>query len=420
MDVDPGTNWTKPEIMLKAQGRHATSLNKNLPVEIIGLIFEEHAALEWKAPTVGGRVCRLWRQIMLNTPRAWGYLEIYETCCPSISQLWVWLSRSGSMPLHIRVEHTFKSTNLHALYDQLANHHTRITSLRMREGVLSFFEGREFPRMQVLDIKEWHPMGPSALRIGPMPQLQSLRLGATDTSVEPFDGLARLKRLALHKTSCTHPLRHTQSLTTLMLQDICFKNAVSGPVTFPSLTYLSLFGAPGLKSHIIAPCLTTYHECSLGIEPREVFPVPLPSVVEYGVSGSDLHPIEWHYSFPNVQRLSMRSHPGNLMEVLYTLSYGEQLLPALQLISVKQSFPLPFTQQEQRIMGGFVEIRSEGYNTDLALYIENSDPGQATHIPLFSGCVSQFSSSGDFWFPNTDNRTRNILCEYRRVPSVPR
>jgi hypothetical protein len=140
--------------MLKAQGLLATCLiNKKLPVEIIGLIFEEHAVLEWKAPTVDGRVCRLWRQIILNTPRAWAYLEIYYNRHPSTGQLRVWLCRSGSVPLHIRVEHTCESINLHTLYDLVAGHHRRIASLRMREGELSFFEGREFPRMQLLDIK---------------------------------------------------------------------------------------------------------------------------------------------------------------------------------------------------------------------------------------------------------------------------
>jgi hypothetical protein len=108
-----------------------------------------------------------------------------------------------------------------------------------------------------------------------------------------------------------------------MLEGISFKNALSGPVAFPSLTYLSLFDVPGLKSHIIAPCLTTYHESGSDIEPREIFPAPLPSVVEFGVFGSDLHPIEWHHSFPNLERLSMRSRPRSLISVLYTLSPAE-------------------------------------------------------------------------------------------------
>jgi hypothetical protein len=378
--------------MLKAQGLLSTCLiNKRLPVEIIGLIFEEHTVLEWKAPIVDGRVCRLWRQIILKTPRAWAYLKIHHNRHPSTGQLFVWLCRSGSVPLHIRVEHTCESINLHTLCNLITGHHRRIASLRMREGELSFFEGREFPRMQLLDIKQWHSKVPSAVRIGPMPQLQSLRLGPTDSSVTPFDGLARLKSLVLFKTSCTHLLRHARSLTTLMLERISFKNALSGPVAFPSLNYLSLFDVPGLKSHIIAPCLTAYHEFRLNVEPREVFPAPLPSVVEFGVFGNDLHPIDWHHSFPNVERLSMRSRARSLISVLYTLSREarEQLLPALQLISVRQSIVLPFTEEEQGFMGGYVQIRNNVYYTDVTLYIENCGTGQATHIPLFSGHVSQ-------------------------------
>ena len=147
----------KAQVLLKT-----CPISNKLPEEIIGLIFEGRAALEWKAPTVDGRVCRLWRQINLNTPRAWDYLEIYNRYRPITGQLRVCLSRSGSAPLHIRVEHTFhRNIKLHTWYNLLAEHHTRITSLRMREGGLSFLEEREFPRMQLLDVKGWHSKVPA-------------------------------------------------------------------------------------------------------------------------------------------------------------------------------------------------------------------------------------------------------------------
>ena len=51
------------------------SINDALPNEILATVFEEHE-LEWNAPAVDGRVCRLWRELVLITPRAWSYLHI--------------------------------------------------------------------------------------------------------------------------------------------------------------------------------------------------------------------------------------------------------------------------------------------------------------------------------------------------------
>ena len=54
--------------------------------------------------------------------------------------------------------------------------------------------------------------------------------------------------------------RHSQSATQLILTDRFLADAISGPLTFLSLTYLSLFRVRGLKPHVNAPRLVTYHE----------------------------------------------------------------------------------------------------------------------------------------------------------------
>ena len=59
-------------------------IHEILPTKILDMIFEEHARLEWKAPTVDGRVCRLWRQTSLNTPRVWAHFEIRNDSMPNI------------------------------------------------------------------------------------------------------------------------------------------------------------------------------------------------------------------------------------------------------------------------------------------------------------------------------------------------
>jgi hypothetical protein len=134
-------------------------IHKLLPSEIMGAIFEEHAKLEWRAPAIDGRVCRRWRQIVLNTPRAWIYLEINAGEPPGEKELRVWLDRSGSAPLHIRVdEQTCFDYNLyeHSLHDILNDHYPRLASLRLPASDPLFFQGRDFPCLQHLDVGQWY------------------------------------------------------------------------------------------------------------------------------------------------------------------------------------------------------------------------------------------------------------------------
>jgi hypothetical protein len=78
-------------------------INDTLPEEILGAIFEDHAKLEGRAPVIDGRVCRLWRQIVLSSPREWAYLELFYYSGLLIGDYNLWLGWSGAAPLHIRV-----------------------------------------------------------------------------------------------------------------------------------------------------------------------------------------------------------------------------------------------------------------------------------------------------------------------------
>jgi hypothetical protein len=118
---------------------------------------------------------------------------------------------------------------------------------------------------------------------------------------------------ALYDTNCTSLAQHSQSLTSLLLERISWSNVISG-VTLPSLTYLSLYNMRGLKPHINAPCLATYHEG--GFTEFESFSAPLHSLVEYGEFAlgpgekipGDIAITSWHDSFPNITRIAIRGH----------------------------------------------------------------------------------------------------------------
>jgi hypothetical protein len=367
-------------------------INDTLPEELLGAIFEEHAKLEGRAPVIDGRVCRMWRQILLSYPRAWAHLEIFYYSGLLIGDYNLWLHRSGAAPLHIRVPTIFPldGTMCRALCDLHGGSCTRIASLRTMSARLSFFNGRDFASMQVLDVQEWcrvDNISAAPFRWGSMPSLHSLRLGSTKECVALLDTLPPLKILSLFFCICTSLPRHSRSLTSLSLQQISWSNSISGPVDFPSLTYLSLKNVDGLKPHINAPCLATYHEG--GCTEFESFPAPLHSLMEYGIdtwTSGDIVITKWHDSFPNITRIAIRSHYTRLLPLVAALARHPHALPAVQTISVGGEI----TYEQKRAMEGFIRARSEACHMDVALHFETRPPYK---IPVFFAAVSHASSA---------------------------
>ena len=234
--------------------------------------------------------------------------------------------------------------------------------------------------MLLLDLANWYPVWWDS-----MPKLQSLRLGAQQWSTVPWSELPPLKMLALSRVNCTSVLRHSQSLTTLMLSNVILVDVISGPVTFPSLTYLSLSCVTGLKPHVNAPRLLTYHES--GIVVGESFNIPLPSLVEYGVyymliGSSD--PAMWHFTFPNIQQLAIRVDEFVLLPFFDSLANQPHILPALQTISTgaRGGSTYHITSVAQRKIESLVLARNEACDVNVMVYFEGVLPFQ---IPIFFG-----------------------------------
>jgi hypothetical protein len=359
----------------------------------MGVIFEEHAKLEWRAPAIDGRVCRIWRQIVLNTPRAWIYLEISDEMLPRITEMREWLDRSGSAPLHIRVDK--EQTPLdYDLYDQslhgmLNEYHTRLASLRLPVSDPLLFMGRDFPCLQLLDVFRWDSGGSSLwpVRWDSMPALRSLRLASTEDFPLQWSELPPLEVLTLYRAELTSLPQHSQSLTTLMLESVSAWG-ISSPITFPSLTYLSLNDVTGLKPYIDAPCLATYHEWRF----EESFSSPLPSLVEYGVfypPFDDANPARWHRSFPNISRLSIRGSPRSVMSIFRSLSHDPHSLPALQTICMRL-LGVSFTEEEQAIIRDLLRVRGKACRTQVMVYFHMEEPYQ---IPIYFAEVSHCLSN---------------------------
>ena len=389
-----------------------------LPPEMLGAIFEEHAKLEWKAPAIDGRVCRLWRQIILNTPRAWVHLKIDKDNRPGGGNLTLWLGRSGTAPLHIEVDKNFtpdQNTNDRTFYDLLSDHYNRIAVLRMHRGDRLFFEGRDFPCLQHLDVEVWFPMRfPSTVLWGAMPELRSLHLGAAIVSALPLSRLALFNVLVLYNESSISALPpRFNSLTRLMLDDVRLRDSILGPVAFPSLIYLSLYEVHGLKPHIDVPCLITYHEGGSTI--HESFSAPLSTLIELGVydiRAVNPHLAEWHLLFPNILRLSLRAEQHVLFSWLDSLATQPHSLPALQMIGVGESHEIVIPEDIQRTMESLVRVRGKSCGIDIVLHFEKEPSFQ---IPLFFGAVSGYQAA--LYIADTVTRNQIFRTENPRSGS---
>jgi hypothetical protein len=307
-------------------------INEALPEDIFGMIFEEHAKLEWRAPLIDGGVCRQWQQTILRSPRAWVHLDIVEKMMSTRSMLRRWLDRSGAAPLHIKAFERIRGEE--EVVDQ---HHKRIGSMELssHSKILATFENRSFPILQSINIKGWdyEYMVPwSAWRA--MPELRSLRAGSISLDDLPSNAFPQLRVLALCMVDdCDCIIQSLcHSLTSLMLAKISLQYA-SEFLEFPSLRFLSLFAVENIKHRMNVPALTTFHEsCTV-----EEFPMPLPTLVEYGIHRTMYHPplnvTRIYQYYPNISRLSVRDSSYHLQRFIHSLCSQPTPLPMLRILA---------------------------------------------------------------------------------------
>src|SRR5258706_688073 len=367
-------------------------INDTLPAEVFGVIFEEHAKLEWRAPVVDGLVCRQWRQTILCSPRAWAHLEIGSDFESAPSELRrQWLSRSGTAPLHIRA--------LWGIGGILDQHYKRIKSLAVRHTIVhSLLENRSFPILQSLTIYGLD-LYTRAFRLSnwdAMPALHSLRLCGISVNIPPSETVPALRFLAicrLEKNEYNNIMQNSyHSLTTLMLANFDVPNTPA-TLDFPSLSFLSLFAVGNLKHRMHVPALTTFHEASAQ---EESFSMPLPLLTEYGISQIYSKPLfntnvtRLHHYYPNLSRISVRFGPSDVKAFLHSLSGRPTCLPMLRILAVEVPYrETEFSREDKDSMLNDVFVR----NTATSVKMELCFDGRL-RFPLYFGRVRDYVKEG--------------------------
>jgi len=372
-------------------------INEALPEEVLGVIFEEHAKLDWKAPLIDGQVCRQWQQTILRSPRAWARLDIAKILKSSSSKLYQWLDRSGSVPLYIKATNHFWDEG-----NVLDQHHRRIKSLEMScySESLAVFENRSFPILQSLNIRG-QGCGISMVRWRAwraVPELRSLRVSHISVDTLQSNTFPSLRDLALYNVEdCDCIIRNSyHSLTSLMLSCISLQYT-SETLEFPSLKFLSLFEMENLKHRMNVPALTTYHE-SWGVE-KESFPMPLPLLIEYGVYGHhgyDEHEMSppfitrLHQHYPNISRLSIRARPFHVKPFFRSLCDQPTALPMLRIFAVGAICNSEkYSKEDKHSMRYDAFVRNMASSVKMELCFVGR-----IRVPLYFGHVSMYINEG--------------------------
>jgi hypothetical protein len=349
-------------------------INAVLPAEVFGLIFEEHAKLEWRAPVIDGQVCRLWRQTILRSPRAWAHLEIKEHK-PAPSELREWLDRSGTSPLHIKV--TRCTPGIEEVLDQYCK---RLELLAVYGDSYSFLENRSFPILQSLILDNCHTR--NWIIGGSMPALRSLQARYDYLDILPLNHFPPLRFLALYNIkNWEHFIRNSyHSLTSLLLEDLRFQNA-SESLAFPSLRFLSLSRVHNLKPRMNVPALTTYHEgCEMEEEP---FSMSLPLLTEYGIirwyKNSLFTVTNLHECYPHISRLSIRAVPFFVKPFIQSLVRQPTALPRLRILVVGTISPVvEYSKEDKRSMMNDIHVRNMASGVKMELCFDGS-----SRLPLY-------------------------------------
>ena len=361
-------------------------LNEALPGEVFGIIFEEHAKLEWKAPLIDGQVCRQWRRTILCSPRAWSHLRISHKFKSAPSKLYQWLDRSGSAPLYIQAINW--TWGIEKVLDQ---HFKRIQSITLLRQHVSLLDYHWFPILQSLTI---YSLNTSIVTVRwstscAMPALRFLRARYISMSALRSNVFPPLRDLALFKVyDCESIIRNSyHSLTSLMLGYTLLQDT-SESLEFPSLRFLSFNRVHNIKHRMNVPALTTYHESEEMEE--ESFPMSLPSLIEYGVyrpnDNSPINVTKLHQCYPNISRLSTRDRPSNVRQFIHSLSSQPTALPMLQILAVEDVYrSTRYSGEDKESMRNDVSVRNMASSVKMELCFD----GRA-RLPLYFGDVSVY------------------------------
>jgi F-box-like len=247
---------------------------RKLPSELLSEIFVFGSEMEHLAPVTITEVSRLWRDVVLATPRAWSRIHIVtkheHRIQPYIS---TFIARSDPCLLHICVPDRYGYlSSAHKSLAALGSALSRIQCLSIPGGQLETFGQKGMPNLIRLSITSGaFAMQPFLINHSRFPRLRSIHSTESEWAKSPsFAGFPPLTHLSLlidrqliwfdMLKSCLATLKALKLVNSIKIPLI-----QSDTITFPRLKSLSLlFLADGQDAiwplSIVTPALTSYEE----------------------------------------------------------------------------------------------------------------------------------------------------------------
>jgi len=348
---------------------------RRVPEDVFSIVFLECSRYDWKAPLVLGAVCRRWRDIMLNTPRAWALLQVTPTSHTFHHKLLdLWLSRCGALKVHIslhpfappaavrvicRHEQNIRCLSLFNNSKHLQRRFTELEELRLGPDD-TYWAGSKPKQREIIESNDVLRVGGdkkkknSLLNSKRFPKLLSLHLhspnSVTMESISRKGLFPPLQKLHIH-VSGPYWLRIIQhcadTLITLIVEvppdfeiDIS-TNDLPKEITMHRLQHFAYnnfaTGDPGIVPFPVlqTPVLECYEECN---GPGGVSPLheDLASVTSLVLG----HPtaVDWSKA-PRVTYIRLRDMPAVIVHEMRALSTNVNLCPDLSAIDCIQVLP---------------------------------------------------------------------------------
>ena len=254
--------------------RSAHSSIGKLPVELLGEIF--HLVVDWDSASLITvlRICRHWRNIVLNTPSLWQTLVLSQRA--PVLKLRFWITHSKDRIRELRVgegaqrhpDWPFKDL------ETIPWHNLRVCKVELWD-VAKYLERsisrqRPFSQLEELVIENLHNVSPS-------PSLYRLLQASKLRSIELSEGIFSWNLISTCLRSLTHlkvvgsctdlgyllpALEANPSLTkVVIITQSTFKYTRSSPLLLSNLTHIELAGswASSLLAVIAMPALEVLH-----------------------------------------------------------------------------------------------------------------------------------------------------------------
>jgi hypothetical protein len=331
---------------------------RRIPADILSLLFIQACQDDWMAPLVLGAVCHRWRNILIDTPRAWASIQITPSCRSFHHELLdLWLSRCGALKVDVSLRPQTLSQTI-----EVVSRHAR--NLRC----LSFFGNAKQLQGQYIHLEELR-LGPESagsygdiyfryqresvsrnggeppadgkedINLHPFPKLVSLHLHAPSPGI--MEAIAHkslfpsLQKLHIY-TSGTHWLRIIQCcadlLTSLTIErnggvmDTTPTEEFDKPILFPQLQDLHFvrIDTTSRRPSFQTPNLKSYHEYNgIGVSPVHADVSTVTSLVIHNPEE-----VEWS-NFPSLTHLRIRDTSEVILHEMTILTDNATLCPKL-------------------------------------------------------------------------------------------